>query len=74
MLSNPPERLGKARLALGFPDGIGAPESFSGGDPATARGGATGLRAKAEGFDPFGESLYDWAVQQRIVPRRSETA
>ena len=73
VLSEAPAELAKARLTLGFPQGIGRPEGFVGGDPATAGGGATGLRTLGEGHDPFGEPLRDWALQQRITPRRSET-
>lgn len=74
VLSEVPGNLAKSRLTLGFPEGIGQPEGFVGGDPTSARGGATGLRARGEGIGPFGEPVWDWALQQRIAPRRSETA
>lgn len=66
--------LDKTILALGFPEGVGVPEGFVGGDPATARGGATGLRTTGDGLDAFGEPVRDWALQGRIAPRWSETA
>jgi hypothetical protein len=73
-LSEPPQTLDKTLVALGFPEGIGVPEGFVGGDPATARGGATGLRTRGDGLDAFGEPVQDWALQGRIAPRWSETA
>lgn len=73
-LSEAPPHLEKTLLTLGFPHGIGLPEGFSGGDPALAGGGATGLRTGGGGPDPFAGTLHDWALQQRIVPRWSETA
>lgn len=72
-LSEPPPLLEKTFLALGFPEGTSTPEGFVGGDPATANGGATGLRTAGGDIGPFGETLKDWALQQRIVPRWSET-
>jgi hypothetical protein len=73
-LSEPPPHLEKTLLGLGFPDGIALPEGFVGGDPATARGAATALRTTGGDPGPFGEILQDWALQQRIAPRWSETA
>jgi hypothetical protein len=72
-LSEPPPYLEKTLLGLGFPDGIALPEGFVGGDPATARGAATALRTTGGDPGPFGEILQDWALQQRIAPRWSET-
>lgn len=73
-LSEPPQDVKRTVLGLGFPDGIGLPEGFVQGDPALARGGATGLRTTGGDPDPFGDVLHDWALQQAIVPRGSETA
>lgn len=73
-LSETPPHLEKTLLALGFPDGIGPPEGFAGGDPATAQGGATALRTSKGDPGPFGDILHDWALQQRIAPRWSQTA
>lgn len=73
-LSEAPAGLDKTCLALGFPEIIGAPEGFVGGDPATAQGAATGLRTRGDGAGPFGEPVEDWALLQQIVPRRSESA
>ncbi len=73
-LSEPPSAAEKARLVLGFPEGIGVPEGFVGGDPKTARGGLTCLRALCDGVGPFGEPVHDWALQQRIAPLWSRTA
>lgn len=68
-LSSAPQALERTHLALGFPEGIGLPEGFVNGDPALARGAATGLRTAGGGPDPFGDPLHDWALQQRIAPR-----
>lgn len=73
-LSETPPHLEKTLLALGFPDGIAMPEGFVAGDPATARGGATGLRTGGGDPGPFGEPIQDWALLQRIVPRWSQSA
>ena len=73
MLSDPPESLQGTLLALGFPEGIGLPEGFTGGDPATARGAATALCTTGGDPGPFGAPVQDWALQQRITPRWSET-
>lgn len=73
-LSETPPHLEKTLLALGIPDGITMPEGFVKGDPATAQGGATGLRTRGGDPGPFGEPLQDWALQQRIAPRWSQTA
>lgn|GEM_PF-1721525 len=73
-LSEPPAVLDRTLLALGFPEGIGLPEGFVNGDPQTARGAVTGLRARRAGVGPFGEPVHDWALQQRIAPRWSQTA
>lgn len=72
-LSERPDRLDRTRLSLGFPEGIGLPEGFVNGDPSTARGGATGLRTSGGETGPFGEILQDWALQQLITPRWSES-
>jgi hypothetical protein len=71
-LSEPPGTLARALLVLGFPAGIAAPEGFTGGDPATASGGATALRAGTGRVDPFGQPMHDWALLGRIVPRLPE--
>lgn len=73
-LSEPPQSLVKTQLALGFPDGIGVPEGFVGGNPATANGAATEIRTQGGAPGPFGEILQDWALQQRIDPQWSQTA
>lgn len=72
-LSEPPPTVEKTFLVLGFPEGIGLPEGFVNGDPETARGGVTGLRSHRAGVGPFGEPVHDWALQQRIAPRWSQT-
>lgn len=72
-LSETPPTLERTLLTLGFPHGIGMPEGFSGGDPTSACGGATALRTSGGGPDPFGGTLHDWALQQRIAPGWSET-
>lgn len=73
-LSEVPSELDRTFLALGFPEIIGAPEGFVGGDPTTAQGAATGLRTRGDSAGPFGEPIQDWALLQQIVPRRSESA
>lgn len=73
-LSAAPQALDKARLVLGFPEGIGVPEGFVDGDPATAQGAATGLRTTGDSPGPFAEPLQDWALQQRIAPRWADLA
>lgn len=73
-LSEPPQTLHNTFLALGFPEGVGLPEGFVGGNPANARGGATSLRTAGDGLDAFGKPIQDWALQGRIVPRWSEMA
>lgn len=72
-LSKTPPHLEKTWLALGFPETISQPEGFVAGDPATARGAATGLCTRAKGVGPFGGPIRDWALQGRIVPHWSET-
>lgn len=73
-LSETPPHLEKTWLALGFPEGINMPEGFVNGDPGTACGAATGLRTTGGDPGPFGKSLQDWALQQRIVPVWSQTS
>ena len=73
-LSEVPSGLDRTFLALGFPEIMGVPEGFVGGDPATAQGAATGLRTRGDGAGPFGEPIQDCALLQQIVPRRSESA
>ena len=72
-LSETPPYLEKTLLFLGFPDGISQPEGFVNGDPAKANGAATGLCTAGGDPGPFGETLQDWALQQRIAPLWSDS-
>jgi hypothetical protein len=68
----PPART-RASLLLGFPLGIGKPEGFVRGDPATARGGGSLLKTAGDGQACLGQPVRDWALQQRIALRWEET-
>jgi len=58
---------GKALIYLGYPDGIGPPEGFVLGDPASAKGGATTVRTTGSAAPGSGLHLHDWALQQVIA-------
>ena len=58
---------GRALVSLGYPDGIGHPEGFVLGDPASAKGGATTVRTTGSAAPGSGLHLHDWALQQLIA-------